>query len=107
MLHGGDYNPDQWLHVPGTVDEDFRLFKLAGINELSVGIFAWSTLEPEEGRFDFSFLDDIMERAQKEGMAIILATPSGAKPNWMAEKYPEIRRMHPPVSGFTPAHSLA
>ena len=89
-------------HVPGTVDEDFRLFKLAGINELSVGIFAWSTLEPEEGRFDFSFLDDIMERAQKEGMAIILGTPSGAKPNWMAEKYPEIRRMHPPVSGFEP-----
>lgn len=102
MLHGGDYNPDQWLHVPGTVDEDFRLFKLAGINELSVGIFAWSTLEPEEGRFDFSFLDDIMERAQKEGMAIILATPSGAKPNWMAEKYPEIRRMHPQVPGFEP-----
>lgn len=102
MLHGGDYNPDQWLHVPGTVDEDFRLFKLAGINELSVGIFAWSVLEPEEGRFDFSFLDDIMARAQKEGMAIILATPSGAKPNWMAEKYPEIRRMHPPAQGFEP-----
>lgn len=102
MLHGGDYNPDQWLHVPGTVDEDFRLFKLAGINELSVGIFAWSVLEPEEGRFDFSFLDDIMARARKEGMAIILATPSGAKPNWMAEKYPEIRRMHPPAQGFEP-----
>ena len=31
LLHGGDYNPDQWRHVPGTVEEDFRLFKLAGM----------------------------------------------------------------------------
>ncbi len=50
FLHGGDYNPDQWRHVPGTVDEDFRLFPLAGINSLSVGIFSWTALEPEEGR---------------------------------------------------------
>lgn len=65
MFHGGDYNPDQWTHIPGTVDEDFRLFELANINELSVGIFAWSALEPEEDKFDFSYLDDIMERAEK------------------------------------------
>ncbi|MGI5869118.1 MAG: beta-galactosidase [Kiritimatiellia bacterium] len=96
MFHGGDYNPDQWLHIPGTVDEDFRLFKLAGLNSASIGIFAWSALEPEEGVFDFSFIDDIMERATRAKMAIILATPSAAKPNWMAQKYPEIRRMHSP-----------
>lgn len=93
MLHGGDYNPDQWLHVPGIIDEDFRLFKIAGINSASVGIFAWSALEPEEGRFEFGWLDDIMNRAADAGMAIILATPSGGKPAWMAEKYPEIRIM--------------
>ena len=40
FLHGGDYNPDQWRHIPGTVDEDFRLFPLAGINSASVGIAA-------------------------------------------------------------------
>ena len=93
FLHGGDYNPDQWRHVPGTVDEDFRLFPLAGINSLSVGIFSWAALEPEEGKFEFGWLDDIMERAAARGMAIILATPSGAKPGWLAEKYPEVRRM--------------
>lgn len=93
FLHGGDYNPDQWSHIPGTVDEDFRLFPLAGINSLSVGIFSWTALEPEEGRYEFGWLDDIMDRAAKRGMAIVLATPSGAKPNWMAQKYPEIRRM--------------
>ena len=102
MLHGGDYNPDQWLHIPGTVDEDFRLFKMASINSASIGIFSWSELEPEEGVFNFSFLDDIMDRAAHAGMAIILATPSGAKPNWMAQKYPEIRRMHSPGNALEP-----
>lgn len=93
FFHGGDYNPDQWRHVPGIVDEDFRLFPLAGINSLSIGIFGWTALEPEEGRYEFGWLDDIMDRAAAQGMGIVLATPSGAKPNWMAAKYPEIRRM--------------
>ena len=93
FLHGGDYNPDQWRHVPGTVDEDFRLFPLAGVNSLSVGIFSWAALEPEEGRYEFGWLDDVMDRAAARGMAVVLATPSGAKPAWMAEKYPEVRRM--------------
>ena len=105
MLHGGDYNPDQWSHMPGTVEEDFKLFEEAGINSLSVGIFAWAKLEPEEGKFEFDFLDDIFERAEKTGKAIVLATPSGAKPNWMAAKYPEIRRVLCP-SGPRPISPL-
>lgn len=92
FLHGGDYNPDQWRHIPGIVDEDFRLFKIAGINSVSVGIFSWAALEPREGEYNFGWLDDVMDRCAKDGMAVVLATPSGAKPNWMAEKYPEIRR---------------
>ena len=102
LLHGGDYNPDQWRHVPGTVDEDFRLFPLAGINSVSVGIFSWAAIEPEEGVYDFGWLDDIMDRCAARGMAVVLATPSGAKPGWMAAKYPEIRRMNGPA-GFPPA----
>ena len=96
LLHGGDYNPDQWRHVPGVLDEDFRLFPLAGINSVSVGIFSWTALEPEEGRYEFGWLDDVMDRCAARGMAVVLATPSGAKPAWMAAKYPEIRRMNWP-----------
>jgi beta-galactosidase len=95
LLHGGDYNPDQWRHIPGTLDQDFRLFPLAGINSVSVGIFSWAALEPEEGRYDFGWLDEVMDRCADAGMAVVLATPSGAKPNWMAQKYPEIRRQNP------------
>ena len=42
--HGGDYNPDQWRHIPGTLKEDMRLMKLAGCNLMSVGIFSWAAL---------------------------------------------------------------
>lgn len=93
FLHGGDYNPDQWRHIPGTVEKDFKLFKTAGINSVSVGIFSWAALEPQEGKYTFDWLDEIMDRCAKAKMAVVLATPSGAKPNWMAQKYPEIRRM--------------
>jgi beta-galactosidase len=93
MLHGGDYNPEQWLDRPEVIDEDFRLAKLAGVNTWSVGIFAWTALEPEEGRFEFEWLDAIMDRMAENGMTAVLATPSGGKPNWMAARYPEIRRI--------------
>lgn len=62
LLHGGDYNPDQWLKTPGIIDDDFRLMDEAHCNAFSIGIFSWSQYEPEEGRFDFTWLDDIMER---------------------------------------------
>ena len=61
MLHGGDYNPDQWQSYPDVLSEDMRLMKLANCNEMTLGIFAWSELEPREGEFDFSFLDKAMD----------------------------------------------
>ncbi|MBO5200736.1 MAG: beta-galactosidase [Clostridia bacterium] len=92
MLHGGDYNPDQWQAYPEVLEEDMRLFKLANCNEMSLGIFAWAALEPEEGKFDFSFMDKAMDDIYKAGGRVILATPSAARPQWLAEKYPEVLR---------------
>jgi beta-galactosidase len=90
--HGGDWNPDQWLDRPEVIEEDFRLFRLAGVNVVSIGIFSWSRLEPEEGRYDFGWLDDIMNRLDRAGMKAVLATPSASKPAWMLRKYPEVLR---------------
>lgn len=95
ILHGADYNPDQWLDTPEVLAEDLRLMKLAHVNCASVGIFAWAKLEPEEGRFDFSWLDQIMDNLYKNGVYTILATPSGARPAWMSAKYPEVLRVQP------------
>lgn len=93
LLHGGDYNPDQWLDYPAVIEKDFALMKKAKINTLTLGVFAWSALEPEEGHFDFGWLDDIFDRVNQMGGNVILATPSGARPQWLSEKYPEVNRV--------------
>ena len=91
FLHGADYNAEQW---PQEIwDEDMRLMKLANCNEMSVGIFSWAKLEPEEGVYDFSFMDEILDKIYANGGRVILATPSGARPRWLAEKYPEVLRV--------------
>ena len=92
-MYGGDYNPDQWIATPEIWDEDMRLMKLAGINSASIGIFSWSSLEPEEGVYNFGWLDEIMDKCAANGIDVILATPSGARPAWMAQKYPEVLRV--------------
>ncbi|MCE7000253.1 beta-galactosidase [Saccharothrix sp. S26] len=89
--YGGDYNPEQW---PGEVwDADYAAFKLAGVDTVTVGVFAWAHLQPAEDRYDFSTLDAIVDRATAEGMRIVLATPSGAMPPWLAHRYPDACRV--------------
>ena len=95
MIHGGDYNPDQWIHMKDEIwPEDMRIAKKAHINSLSVGIFAWTALEPEEGVYDFTWLDEIMDKMAANGITAILATPSAARPAWMSQKYPEVLRVN-------------
>lgn len=94
MLHGGDYNPDQWLDRPDILADDIKLMKHSHTNAFSVGIFAWSALEPEEGVFNFEWLDEIIENIYKSGGRVVLATPSGARPAWLSEKYPEVLRVN-------------
>lgn len=93
IVHGGDYNPDQWIKTPEIWDEDMRLMKLAHVNSATVAIFAWSLIEPEEGVYNFEWLDTIMDKLHENGISAILATPSGARPPWLAQKYPEVLRV--------------
>lgn len=93
LLHGGDYNPEQWLDRPDILEKDIEMLKEAGCNAVSLGIFSWSTLEPEEGVFHFEWLEEIIDRLYANGISTILATPSGARPKWLAEKYPEVLRV--------------
>lgn len=93
LLHGGDYNPDQWLEYPEVFEEDVRLMKEANVNCVSLGIFAWAALEPEEGRYELDWLDHIITRLGEEDIQVVLATPSGAMPNWLTQKYPEVMQV--------------
>ena len=92
FLYGADYNPEQWKKYPDILKKDIELMKKAGCNVMSVGIFAWSEIEKEEGRFDFSFFDSVLKNLNDNGIKVIFATPSGARPAWMSKKYPEILR---------------
>jgi len=88
MLHGADYNAEQWPSDVWT--EDMRLMKLAHCNAATIGVFSWVKLEPEEGKFTFEWMDRIMDLLHKNGAYAVLATPSGSKPAWMSAKYPEV-----------------
>lgn len=111
LLHGGDYNPDQWLDQPEVLEEDVRLMKLANVNCVTLGVFAWSRLEPREGQYDFDWLEKIMDRLYREGIYTILATPTGAMPRWLTDTYEEVnkvdalgmRRIHGGRHNFCPS----
>lgn len=93
LLHGGDYNPEQWLDCPEILEEDIRLMKEAGVNCVTLGVFSWAVLEPEEGAYDFDWLEEIIDNLGKADIQVILATPSGAMPHWLTQKYPEVMQV--------------
>ena len=78
FLHGGDYNPDQWLDYPEILKEDVRLLKLAHCNCVSINIFGWSAIEPEEG-YTFEWLDKIMDDMAEAGVHVILCYTKWSK----------------------------
>ena len=90
ILYGGDYNPEQW---PEEIwEEDMRMFKLAHIDVVTLNVFSWAALQPDETTYDFTKLDKIMEYVRENGLKICLATSTAAHPAWMARKYPDILR---------------
>lgn len=93
LLHGGDYNPEQWLDCPEVLEEDIRLMKEAGVNCVTLGVFSWAVLEPEEGIYDFGWLEEIIDNLARADIQVILATPSGAMPHWLTQKYPEVMQV--------------
>ena len=111
LIHGCDYNPDQWLDRPDILSKDIEYMKKAGINEATLGVFAWSSYEPYEGEYDFEWLIGIMDKLYENGISTILATPSGARPIWMDQKYPEVMRVdgmgHRNRHGFRHNHCLS
>ena len=78
LLHGGDYNPEQWLDRPDILAKDVELMEKAHVNVVTLGVFSWSTIEPQEGEFHLDWLADIIHNLYAHGISTILATPSAA-----------------------------
>ena len=71
-------------------DEDVRLMKQAGVNTVAVAIFSWDRIQPEENRWDFGWLDRIIDKLGKAGIAVDLASATATAPLWLYESHPEV-----------------
>ena len=92
LVHGADYSPEQWIYDKSIWDDDMKYMVEANCNEMTVGIFAWSIIEPREGEYDFSCLDEIIDKIYSHNGRVVLSTPSVARPHWLADKYPDVIR---------------
>ncbi len=85
MFHYGvDYYPEHWPEERWPVDA--RMMAEAGFNVVRLAEFAWSKLEPEEGHFDFDWLDRVLAILSDHGIRAILGTPTASPPPWLMAK---------------------
>jgi len=87
LVLGTAWYPEQWPEARW--EQDLALMQAAGMNMVRVGEFAWSRMEPQEGQFDFGWLDRAIELAAKHGIKTVLGTPTAAPPAWLTYKYPD------------------
>lgn len=87
IAYGGDYNPEQWAEAVWT--EDAKLMQQAGVNLVTVGVFAWALVEPQPGHYDFGWLDRVLDLLHAHKIAVDLATATASPPPWLARQYPD------------------
>jgi beta-galactosidase len=88
IWYGGDYNPEQW---PEEVwKEDVRLMRRAGVTMVTVGVFSWARIQPDEGVFDYDWLDRVLGLLHANDIAVDLATGTASPPPWASTRYPDI-----------------
>ena len=91
LLFGAAYYPEYMPYE--RIDTDFSMMKKAGMNVIRVAESTWSTLEPKDGEFDYTYSDQILKKAEEYGLQVIVGTPTYAIPSWMADAHPEVMVM--------------
>ena len=87
IAYGGDWNPEQWDRETNL--RDIERMVEAGVTLISLGIFSWASLEPEEGHYDLDWLADLIDRLHDAGISVDLANGTASPPAWMAQRYPQ------------------
>jgi beta-galactosidase len=91
LAMGTAWYPEQWPQERW--EKDLALMEAAHIDVVRVAEFAWSTLEPREGQFEFEWLDRAIAQAARHHIRVVLGTPSAAPPAWLTSKYPDVLRV--------------
>ena len=91
LMHGSAWYPEQWPEAEWGAD--LARMRAAGMNMVRIGEFAWSSLEPAEGRYELDWMERAVAAAARHGMVTIIGTPTDTPPAWMTTKYPEILRV--------------
>ena len=85
---GTCYYPEHWPE--DLWEEDARQMAELGLTWVRIGEFAWSRLEPSEGRFNFAWLDRAFDVFHRHGLKVVLGTPTATPPKWVCDKYPDM-----------------
>jgi beta-galactosidase len=88
ILYGAAYYHEYMPYE--RLDQDVDLMKKAGINVVRVGESSWGLWEPQDGHFDYAWMDRIVDKMQAAGIKVILGTPTYSIPAWMYKEHPEI-----------------
>jgi len=88
VLYGVAYYPEYMPYE--RLDQDIGLMQKAGISVVRIGESSWGLWEPEEGKFEFAWMDRVVDKLHAAGIKIILGTPTYSIPAWLYKKHPEI-----------------
>ena len=86
---GVDYYPEHWPRERWPIDA--KMMREMGIQIVRMGEFSWQKFEPRAGEFHFEELDEAIDILAKEGIDVILGTPTAAPPKWIIDQNPEIQ----------------
>jgi len=93
LLYGVAYY-DEYMPAE-RLEKDIKMMKEAGINVVRIAESTWSTVEPQDGVFDFTHIDRALNAMHKAGIKVIIGTPTYAVPTWLVHKYPDVLAITP------------
>ncbi|OCT15557.1 beta-galactosidase [Paenibacillus pectinilyticus] len=87
LYHGAAWYPELW--DASVIEQDIALMKQAGINVVRIGEFAWSNMEPTEGKIDLGFFVKMVNLLHENGIETVMCTPTPTPPIWFTHGHPE------------------
>ena len=83
---GTNYHPHDWPQARWAHDLD--LMAQCGFTVVRLGHLCWDSFEPEEGKFTFEWMDQVMDLCQERGIGVFFGHSHPAGAHLAAQKIP-------------------